>query len=218
MTALASRRLGAVALGMLMVAFLSASDSPKLVFFASQARAEKDLKDFGRSNPSCELWSNWQKVCSRIGDTIYCGVDVTNRVRPSKTFCVGSWDGVDTLANMSQFRFCKKRGELYYSSSRRFAVCEEYLSGRPFDGRDLSARLSPACVEWRQEKTGARAEKFSKSGYYCAKFKQNNCSDYSEHFRNLQINTADSSGVVAGGNSTGLDHQAVYGTSCGSEK
>jgi hypothetical protein len=136
MTALVPRRLGAVALGMLMVAFLSASDSPKLVFFASQAQAEKDLKDFGRSNPSCELWSNWQKVCSRIGDTIYCGVDVTNRVRPSKTFCVGSWDGVDTLANMSQFRFCKKRGELYYSSSRRFAVCEEYLSGRPFDGRD----------------------------------------------------------------------------------
>ena len=203
--------------GLLSFTLLGSADAGGQHVSLSQAEADADLAKFDRDNPGCELWTNWQRMCSRLGGETHCIKDAAHIVRPSKAFCVGHWDGLDRQSIASQFRFCRKRGEIYYSA-KRLPVCEEYVAERPFDGRRLATRVSPGCAEWRQEITGQRARSYSESGYYCAKFTLNPCTDYSAHHRNFEQNMPDEAGIVAGSSAAGLDGQAVYGLSCGGGK
>ena len=50
----------------------NANNSTPDIFYPSQTAADADLVRFERENPSCQLWTNWQKMCSRTGEGIHC--------------------------------------------------------------------------------------------------------------------------------------------------
>jgi hypothetical protein len=60
------------------------------IYYSSQADADAALAQFDRDNPSCQLWTNWQKICSRTGnDSATSCLRSSYRVRPSVPFCQG---------------------------------------------------------------------------------------------------------------------------------
>lgn len=130
------------------------------IYYHSQAEADAALDQFGRDNPTCELWTNWQKACVRGADgAAICYVDRGRRVRPSVPFCTGAVaraDGRDptrlpanaTAIRRSIERFCLPRRvwdpdmEYYDGSDGSFSpssVCV-FSSRRPFFFGDYQSR------------------------------------------------------------------------------
>lgn len=130
-------------------------------YYKSQIEADADLDQFDRANPRCDLWTNWQKICSRTGPdgSTHCQADPERRVRPSTPFCVyrdGDVDYhfLDGPEAGSAERYCRNRMQVSVSSGRaagdvRSAIrCVGYSRQRPFNGHRLAARLHPWCQEW----------------------------------------------------------------------
>ena len=122
------------------------------IYYASQQEADAALAAFDRDNPECQLWTNWQKMCSRTGDgrSTECTEDHANRVRPSIPFCAAVGDASlarlapsnrDLIRNrgqrLSRGRFCRLAGGVLDCATRR-----------PFNGRSLAARRHRFCRIW----------------------------------------------------------------------
>lgn len=130
-----------------------------------EAGGDAQLAAFDRANPQCQLWTNWQKMCSRTGpggETI-CVVDPARRVRPSEPFCSGFSDSprvrpraADLSARQAASinRFCSPARA---STGPTGAPNEEcgLSPARPFNGYRLAARLHPWCGQWSDALTGA---------------------------------------------------------------
>jgi hypothetical protein len=202
-----------------LLASLGPSVAGRPVSTAGPKQADAALAAFEAAHPKCEVWSNWQKMCSRIGSTVHCTVDRVRPVRPSAPFCLGEWEEVTPEAYQSQMRFCRKTDVLSFGG-RRVTVCERYQADRPFNGRRLQPRLSPACEEWREESSNRKARAASPTGYYCARYTpRRQCNDYS--YRSAVINSrqGDAEGIIAGYNPLPvLDSYAVHGLACGDKK
>lgn len=154
-----------------------------MTFYRTQAQANAALKSFDRKNPSCQLWSNWQKMCSRtgVGGKTYCTTNSTNPVRPSTAFCSGDATGLDrveagtlTKEQISRDRFC-----VSFDSSSTFArklgrpTCYERDRRRPFAGLEILSRAHPWCEEWKDKRTfqivDVKSGASSEAGFYCSK-------------------------------------------------
>lgn len=152
-------------------------------FYRTQAQADAALKAFDRKNPTCQLWSNWQKMCSRtgVGGKTFCTTNSTNLVRPSTPFCAGDAKGLDrieaaTLTNeqISRDRFC-----VSFDSTSTFArklgrpSCYERDKRRPFGGFEILSRVHPWCKEWKDKRTfqivDVKSGASSEAGFYCSK-------------------------------------------------
>lgn len=58
--------------------------------------ADRQMIAFGEANPQCQLWTNWERLCSRtgLGGGIQCHIDPGRRVASSLPFCaVGRQSG-----------------------------------------------------------------------------------------------------------------------------
>ena len=127
------------------------------IFYARQEEADADLMRFDRDNPQCQLWTNWQKMCTRTGAAgqTECVTDQATPVRPSVPFCL--WAAKPKFGSppeepkqlASASRFCN--GELH---DREYLRCSAPIAKRPFDGRTLSARRSKYCSVWAEEGSG----------------------------------------------------------------
>jgi hypothetical protein len=53
------------------------------------SKADQALRHFDINHRECELWSDWRKLCSRIGPngSTYCQIDSSHPVKPSAPFC-----------------------------------------------------------------------------------------------------------------------------------
>lgn len=58
------------------------------IFYTDQKAADAALVQFANSNPDCQLWTNWEKMCSRTSGASTCIRDSRLQVRPSTPFCV----------------------------------------------------------------------------------------------------------------------------------
>lgn len=128
----------------------------------TQADASAELAAFDRENPHCELWTNWQQMCSRTGPNgeVVCKEDPVTRAQPSSPFCVvdrvRSFDQIATYSKSqyeSYLRFCDKKSDTAWASLRdtpeKVASCVSYQKERPFNGYHLEARRHPWCRSWR---------------------------------------------------------------------
>lgn len=95
------------------------SEGAASIYYASQQEADAALAAFERENPQCQLWTNWQKMCSRIGADggTLCVEDKARRARPSIPFCVGATQEGRVALSVGQWdiarrksleRFCKR--------------------------------------------------------------------------------------------------------------
>jgi hypothetical protein len=120
---------------------------------------DAQLAAFGREHPKCQLWSNWQKMCSRTGPggKPYCVSDPKVIVSPSAPFCGYQGLGVptadlDSPGGASRGRFCQEKSTYDWStdteSGRGVPYCRTFNPDRPFNGRNLAARRHPWCKEW----------------------------------------------------------------------
>jgi hypothetical protein len=162
------------------------------IFYDNPTAADEDLRGFEKNNPNCPLWTNWQKLCSRINGRTNCKIDTRFPTRPSKPFCLTSIGeyGDPQLEARSLMRFCEDPDYVTTTGSkRRLSVCARYRVNRPFNGRDLDLLRSPACEEWSEVLTGksvckesdgsCRGNLRSRQGFYCSKFSKHSCDDYS---------------------------------------
>ena len=132
-------------------------DAERSIYYKSQAAADTALAAFDKDNPSCQLWTNWQKMCSRTGEggrSAYCSTDQSRAVKPTRPFCVGDFGGRyrepkhlklasdNALLNV----FCTKFE--YVSGQKR---CLKLDPKRPFNGRSLGAMRHPACEVWQRD-------------------------------------------------------------------
>lgn len=133
------------------------------IYYRSQTEADADLARFDRAHPRCELWTNWQRMCSRTGHdgSTHCATDPGRRVRPSKPFCVtasgegrarpaaGSLTGPEAR---SLRRFCSPDAASVGPTGIKNEECG-FTKSRPFNGYRLAARLHPWCEQWSDAAT-----------------------------------------------------------------
>lgn len=126
------------------------------IFYTSQQEADVALEKFEKDNPSCQLWTNWQRMCSRTGKNgaAECISDDALSVRPSTPFCAEVNIGARNEFRVSeQFAVAKS---LQFRSRGRFCTFDGSImhcrSDRPFNGRHLSARRNSLCEIWAEEK------------------------------------------------------------------
>lgn len=151
------------------------------IYFSSQTAADASLAAFDKNNPDCELWSNWQKMCSRTGKggTTICTVDPNQPVKASAPFCADT-SGESRLANDSQqksmMRFCQTLPTASSNEQMQFAGCALFSRKRPFNGYNLAARRGHSCLEWfdtqtkisvcsEDDATGTSCESLSRARY-----------------------------------------------------
>jgi hypothetical protein len=129
------------------------------IYYKTQAEADAALDQFDKDNPSCQLWTNWQKMCSRTGEngTTLCVTDPNRSVRPSVPFCDA---GVLSIRkNFSQkqlqsvWRYCTQKKS---KSNPTPKPCANFLSDRPFSGYTVAARRHRFCNEWSDGSTGRK--------------------------------------------------------------
>jgi hypothetical protein len=126
----------------------------------THADADRELEAFDRDNPACELWTNWEKMCSRSGPNgeTFCKEDPVMRVSASSPFCVvdnkGTYNPIQTYSKPqyeSYVRFCAQKGSektALRGASETVARCVRYQEERPFNGYHLEARRHPWCRNW----------------------------------------------------------------------
>ena len=162
---------------------LTGSGTNPSIYYRSQAEADADLARYDLDNPSCQLWTNWQKMCSRVGaeGIRRCTRDPRHAVRPSKPFCAVRLvaepgepilvepELPETLtesraSSTSRRRFCATlwNGERrlvpfkpeVVDAHRSVPLCIAYKVPRPFDGLDWQSQNHPNCKEWQKEGGG----------------------------------------------------------------
>lgn len=119
------------------------------VHYRSQGEADASLARFERDHPQCQLWTNWQKMCSRTGHggSTHCVEDPEMRVEASQPFCVRPDALPMSGGELSSYnRFCA--GGDAPGAPRSDGRCRRFLRNRPFNGFHLSARRSPLCRRW----------------------------------------------------------------------
>ena len=124
-------------------------------YYSSEIEADAALADFERNNPSCQLWTNWQKMCSRTGrsGSTSC-IESVHKAMPSEPFCVARtnrpYEGVlpsDSNAQRLSFnRFCEE----FSNDQDQAKVCVRWVQERPFSGLNIKDRLHPWCAEWQK--------------------------------------------------------------------
>ncbi len=133
-------------------------DSKDNIYFKDQAAADARLAAFDTENPKCQLWTNWQKMCSRTGPDgtdIFCSIDDMHPSKPTRPFCVGDLDGhyliEDHRRDLGDVQllhlFCEEFETV--DGKRR---CTKLNSDRPFNGSNLAALRHPYCEVWSTEK------------------------------------------------------------------
>ena len=160
---------------MAFAALLSANSPQNSIYYRSQVNADSDLQAFDRNNPECQLWTNWQKMCSRTGNegkTLCTGSSI--KVRPSAPFCAARAEtGNVGLARpfsqqqlASYLRFCgSKTGEL---SSDGVPLCN-WMTQRPFNGLRPVELAHPWCRRWRSHSVDQNRSRLeTQVGYYCS--------------------------------------------------
>jgi|GEM_PF-1250777 len=152
-----------------------ANEAAADIFYASQEEADADLMRFDRENPQCQLWTNWQRTCSRTGPdgATFCHETLVE-VEPSQVFCAA--DGVDGYVMINQLetkkekasfnRFCSEFGIDRISGER---TCVEWKSERPFNGLRQTEVEHPWCKRWDFQVDPVENPELSKvMGLYCA--------------------------------------------------
>jgi hypothetical protein len=115
--------------------------------------ADRKLLHFDMTHPDCEMWTDWRKLCSRMGPdgTSTCRTDPLHPAKPSEPFCAmpGQSSG-DTLAQgLSRGRYCAQFVDPpspEQTGPRGF--CAIYRPGRPFGGERLAQMATPDCLKW----------------------------------------------------------------------
>lgn len=131
----------------------------------TQGEGDHELAAFDLANPECQLWTNWDKMCSRTGTNgeRYCVTDALRPVSPSAPFCVYQWGDVhvpdlNSPQSGSLDRFCVRdvqQGLTTAGSTITTTVtrCAQFKEDRPFNGRSIAGRLHPWCGEWSDTAT-----------------------------------------------------------------
>lgn len=134
------------------VAAKSEQDQP----YNSKIVSDVRLKAFEKANPDCPLWTDWRKICSRIGvnGATSCRTDPIYKVVASAPFCAARPIVKQSLASqMSAKRFCVKfrralRESDDWEKPTGTRVCDTYQSARPFSGETIAQMEHPACLSW----------------------------------------------------------------------
>lgn len=121
-----------------------------------QGSADAVLSDFDRRHPSCQLWTNWQKLCSRTGPdgAAECKTDNGFAAQPSEPFCAVRRvpDGrIDTTRDdpPAQQRSRNRLCDTFAIGEDGIRRCTSYAAARPFDGRRAEAIAHPLCRRWQ---------------------------------------------------------------------
>lgn len=152
------------------------------IFYKTQAAADAALEAFEKTNPSCQLWTNWQKMCSRTGPNgaAACVVDPEVKVKPSAVFCSRDENSIKLLEvarltpeQVSRDRFCTSfENKSPLSKRLGRSLCVDKDQNRPFSGFRMSSRFHPWCGEWKDKssfKVATDKKSYSTSGYYCSR-------------------------------------------------
>lgn len=125
--------------------------------------ADEALTRFGKRNPECPMWTNWEKLCSRTGPrgNIRCSIDPGEKVLPTAPFCASGFPGNPENKSGQQLisseRFCIQHRLIHAHSAtgdRDFRICTLFSPERPFNGRRMGALIHPWCEAWGDEITG----------------------------------------------------------------
>ncbi len=171
-----SSRVWYAILAILAGACVAAAGSPS-IYYSSQAKADAALAAFDKDNPSCQLWTNWKKMCSRTGTNgeTLCNTDPDKPVKPSTPFCASRRVQIEghpffrepeipeTLtesnnSSKSRNRFCNRfagaeiMGALMERDiAKRHEVtplCASFNVDRPFNGMSSKSQEGPRCKKW----------------------------------------------------------------------
>jgi hypothetical protein len=141
-----------------------ADASADRAYYASQGQADSDLLRFEREHPNCQLWTNWQKMCSRTGPDgdVLCRTDPGRPVSPSAPFCISETGegrsrpapgSLSSAQQRSLRRFCAPEQASVGPTGSPSEDCG-FTRSRPFNGYRLAARLHPWCERWHDALNG----------------------------------------------------------------
>jgi hypothetical protein len=120
------------------------------------SQADEQMRQFGERHPSCQMWSNWEKLCSRLGrqGRTRCVQDLAAKAEPSAPFCAAgegaSPEGQPQSERVSSERYCTRRSQLraYPGPAPVTEICTSHSPSRPFNGRRLASLDYALCDAW----------------------------------------------------------------------
>jgi hypothetical protein len=113
---------------------------------------DRKLLHYDRTHPDCDLWTDWRKLCSRMGPygETTCRTDPYHSAKPSEPFCAD--DKIphrDSLAEaLSRSRYCVKFDDTLQSEPIGAHYCALYQVDRPFNGARIAQLETPDCLAW----------------------------------------------------------------------
>jgi hypothetical protein len=141
------------------------------IYYKTQAQADAALDQFDKANPNCQLWTNWQKMCSRLGkqgENTHCNTDPSFPSRPTRPFCIASLES-QLVTNAEQLPNSEDIDVLNVYCARIEKVdgkslCRKMKARRPFNGLSLAALRHPFCEVWSKNSKKICSESGSSPG------------------------------------------------------
>jgi hypothetical protein len=152
------KSLGSIGLAASLIA-TSTGYSSDSIYYHSQKDADVALLAFDRNNADCQLWTNWQKMCSRTGagGSTVCVSDSVIPVRPSAPFCAEV--SIKARAEFRRSKLFEPDTSVESKSRERYCILKGSIlkcqSARPFSGSHLAARRHGLCEIWSENKAPA---------------------------------------------------------------
>ena len=152
----------------------SSRNDDSSIYYSSQAEADADLTRFDQDNQNCELWTNWQQLCSRTGPnaSVRCANSAV-AVEPSTPFCLvrsgGPYLGLDDLVSAKARKSYLRFRVANINEDGETLPDLRWSEERPFNNLRLKELAHPWCRRWALAvKPEVNAKKSKRFGYYCA--------------------------------------------------
>jgi hypothetical protein len=137
-------------------------------YFKTNSDTDVAFAAYGRANPTCTAWSDWQKTCSRLssdGTQLHCN-DSKVVAERSPIFCLGRTNPREHIQRPKEYRITQtahKRFCKFYtprlsndslvneggSITEKKGLCTQRDQGRPFAGYEISEIRHPYCEVWQ---------------------------------------------------------------------
>jgi len=129
---------------------------------------DRRLMAFDQSHPNCAMWTDWRKLCERLGPghKTVCGTDPSHPVPPSTPFCEREtgytmFRGEDGPKSETR---AERQSRVRFSYTAKYLIGRAWRSNRPFNGGAPKGLSYSGCHVWSYEDKVGRSETCATDG------------------------------------------------------
>jgi len=123
---------------------------------------DRRLMAFDQSHPNCAMWTDWRKLCQRLGPDhkTVCDVDPSHPVSPSTPFCereTGYTDFIGGDGPKDETR-AERQSRARFSYAADHSIGRVWRPNRPFNGYAPKGLSYSGCHVWSYQDNVGRSD------------------------------------------------------------